>query len=151
MQYPVLFKNPREQKLLQLIMELCQIPAPTGREQKRWEFCRGWLTDAGCTDVIVDSALNVIVPYNLQKKDIVVIAAHMDTVFPDMEPMVMKVENGRLYCPGAGDDTASLGIPSAAIGTYVGGGAHTGDEYLDIMSLPKGLKIADKLLDRYII
>jgi acetylornithine deacetylase/succinyl-diaminopimelate desuccinylase-like protein len=109
MEYPVIFKDPREQRLLELIMELCKIPAPSGHEMLRSEFCRRWLTNAGCRDVMVDSALNVMVPYNLQKQDMVVIVAHMDTVFPDMEPMSMKIENGCLYCPGAGDDTASLG------------------------------------------
>ena len=109
MQYPVIFQNQRQQKLLQLIMELCQIPAPSGHEEKRAEFCRRWFDNAGCSDVFVDSALNVIVPYNMDKKDIVVILAHMDTVFPDTEPMPMRIDNGRLYCPGVGDDTASLG------------------------------------------
>ena len=34
--------------------------------------------------------------------------AHIDTVFPDLEPMPMREENGRLYCPGVGDDTANV-------------------------------------------
>ncbi len=38
----------------------------------------------------------------------VVVMAHMDTVFPDMEPMPMREEGEKLYCPGVGDDTANL-------------------------------------------
>lgn len=41
-------------------------------------------------------------------QDIVVIMAHIDTVFPDLQPMPMREEAGRLYCPGVGDDTANV-------------------------------------------
>ena len=34
--------------------------------------------------------------------------AHIDTVFPDLEPMPMCEKAGRLYCPGVGDDTANV-------------------------------------------
>ena len=34
--------------------------------------------------------------------------AHIDTVFPDLQPMPMREEAGRLYCPGVGDDTANV-------------------------------------------
>ena len=34
--------------------------------------------------------------------------AHMDIVFPDLEPLTMKQEGRRLYAPGIGDDTANL-------------------------------------------
>jgi len=33
--------------------------------------------------------------------------AHSDVVFPDTDPLPLKVENGRIYCPGVGDDTAN--------------------------------------------
>lgn len=36
----------------------------------------------------------------------------------------------------------SLGIPAATFGLYLGGGAHTREEYLEISSLTPGLKIA---------
>jgi len=38
--------------------------------------------------------------------DLMVFMAHSDVVFPDTEPLPLKVENGRIYCPGVGDDTA---------------------------------------------
>ena len=33
--------------------------------------------------------------------------AHSDVVFPDTTPLPLKIENGRIYCPGVGDDTAN--------------------------------------------
>ena len=48
-------------------------------------------------------------PVGLDRYDeMVVIMAHTDTVFPDMEPMPLREENGRIYCPGVGDDTTNL-------------------------------------------
>ncbi|MCI5489551.1 MAG: M20/M25/M40 family metallo-hydrolase [Enterocloster aldenensis] len=34
--------------------------------------------------------------------------AHTDVVFPDEEELPLRVEEGRIYCPGVGDDTACL-------------------------------------------
>ena len=34
--------------------------------------------------------------------------AHTDVVFPDETELPLKVENGRICCPGVGDDTACL-------------------------------------------
>jgi di/tripeptidase len=45
----------------------------------------------------------------------------------------------------------SLGIPAICPGLYLGGGAHTREEWLEIKSLETGLKIAAELiLDYYI-
>lgn len=37
-----------------------------------------------------------------------VFAAHLDIVFPDEEPLPLSERDGRLYCPGIGDDTACV-------------------------------------------
>lgn len=93
----------------QLLLTMAQIPAPSHHEEKRMEFCRKWLTDMGAEGVYTDSALNVIYPFHVEDhKPIVVFMAHMDVVFPDTAPLPLKEENGRIYCPGVGDDTANL-------------------------------------------
>lgn len=98
-------------ELQELVCSLCRIPAPTGQEEARAQFCKSWLEDAGYTDVFVDEANNVICPVGVSDgRDVVIFMAHMDTVFPDTEPMPMRKEDGRLYCPGAGDDTANLAV-----------------------------------------
>lgn len=90
---------------------MCQIPAPSYHEEQRAAFCKNWLEKNGAEGVTVDAAKNVIFPINAEGSDrLTLFAAHMDTVFPDLEPMPMREENGRLYCPGAGDNTGSVAI-----------------------------------------
>lgn len=91
--------------------ELCRIPAPSGHEEKRAEYCKNWLSARGCQGVYIDSANNVIFPYMCEGSDkITVIAAHTDTVFPDTEPMEYREQDGKIFCPGVGDDTASVAV-----------------------------------------
>lgn len=49
-----------KQELLELTLQLCQIPAPTGKEDARAAFCRDWLRRSGAGDVTIDRAKNVI-------------------------------------------------------------------------------------------
>lgn len=92
-----------------LLLELAQIPAPSNQEEKRAEFCKSWLENQGAERVYIDDALNVILPIGCSdSNDLVVILAHSDVVFPDTEPLPLRIEQGRVYCPGVGDDTASV-------------------------------------------
>lgn len=43
----------------------------------------------------------------------------------------------------------SLGIPAICVGTYQGGGVHTREEYLEISSIPIGLRITAELILEY--
>ena len=91
-----------------LLIELAQIPAPSNHEEKRAEFCKAWLEAQGAEGVYIDEALNVIYPVGCEGADsITVYMAHSDVVFPDTDPLPLKIENGRIYCPGVGDDTAN--------------------------------------------
>ena len=100
-----------QQALVDLIARLCAIPAPSNHEQQRAAFCRQWLEEAGAREVFIDDALNVICPIGCEGDGPVsLFAAHTDTVFPDTEPFTPRVENGRMYCPGVGDDTANLAV-----------------------------------------
>ncbi len=97
--------------LLELLRSLCRIPAPSHHEKARADFCQNWLEQAGATGVYVDSALNVIFPLNCENDNqLTVFAAHTDTVFPDLEPLPYREDDNYIYCPGVGDDTASLAI-----------------------------------------
>lgn len=100
-----------DEELLQLHRDLCRIPAPSHHEGLRAMFCKNWLEQMGAQGVYIDEALNVILPVNCEGSDeITVIAAHTDTVFPDMEPMPFAEDDEKIYCPGSGDDTASLAV-----------------------------------------
>lgn len=98
-----------EEEAYELLKTLAKIPAPSGKEEKRMEFCRDFLVQCGAEGVYTDSALNVVYPVGVtQEKPIAVVMAHMDVVFPDMTELPMKEEDGKLCCPGVGDDTANL-------------------------------------------
>lgn len=97
--------------LMQTWKELCLIPAPSGKEEKRAEYCKKWLENVGAKGTYIDSALNVIFSMNCEgSNEITVFVAHTDTVFPDLEPMPYVDDGEKIHCPGAGDDTASLAI-----------------------------------------
>lgn len=95
-------------QVVELIKTLCAIPAPSHKEERRAAFIKEWFEAHGL-QAQVDEALNVYCGFGLEEyEDVAVIMAHTDTVFPDMEPMPLREENGRLYCPGVGDDTTNL-------------------------------------------
>ena len=97
------------QEHYELLLELAQIPAPSNQEERRAEFCRAWLEKMGAEGVYIDKALNVVWPIGCGgDKPIAVFMAHSDVVFPDLTPLPLKVEDGKIYCPGVGDDTASV-------------------------------------------
>ena len=96
---------------LQIIRDLCRIPAPSHHEEQRADYCRNWFEKNGFENVFIDEALNVIAPLNdQQSNDLVVIMAHTDTVFPDMEPLPLSEDDEFIYSPGVTDDTANLAV-----------------------------------------
>ena len=75
----------QEQEALALLKEIAQIPAPSGKEELRAQFCKDWLTAHGAEGVFIDEALNVIYPVGVEDgKPVMVFAAHTDVVFPDV-------------------------------------------------------------------
>ncbi|MFA7636176.1 MAG: M20/M25/M40 family metallo-hydrolase [Monoglobales bacterium] len=97
-------------EILYFEKKLCAIPAPSGFEDKRAEFCLEFLKSAGAENVYIDSAKNVIFLPDENAEKLTLFMAHTDTVFPDTEPMEIKEYEQKLYCPGVCDDTASVAI-----------------------------------------
>ena len=100
-------------ELLQLVRDMCAIPAPSHHEEKRAEFCKDWFIRNGFENVRIDEALNVLAPVGVDldgTDELDVMMAHTDTVFPDTEPTPFREEAGFMYCPGVTDDTANLAV-----------------------------------------
>ncbi len=95
---------------LNIIRDLCNIPAPSFGERRRAEYCKAYFESFGAEGVYIDEVNNVIFPLNCKEsREITVIAAHTDTVFPDTESYPeFHEDDERIYCPGVGDDTASV-------------------------------------------
>lgn len=95
-------------EVVELIKTLCAIPAPSHHEERRAAYIKAWFEERGM-EAEIDEALNVLCPMALDRyEDMVVVMAHTDTVFPDMEPMPLTESDGKLFCPGVGDDTTNV-------------------------------------------
>lgn len=109
----------RAAESLQLLLDLARIPAPSNQEQQRADFCLNWLRSAGAKNAYVDDALNVIYPIgDTGSNDLMVFMAHSDVVFPDTTALPLKIENGRIFCPGVGDDTANA-VALLTVAAYI--------------------------------
>ena len=98
-------------ELEELVRQLCAIPAPSGFEKKRAEFCRNWFVENGFKNVCIDDACNVIAPLQVTaEKPLLVIMAHTDTVFPEKDPLPFSEDEQFMYSPGVTDDTANLAV-----------------------------------------
>lgn len=92
----------------ELLIELAQIPAPSNHEELRAEHVKNLLLAFGAESVFIDDALNVVLPMGCEDGPVSVIMAHTDVVFPDTDPLPLKADGGRIFCPGIGDDTGNL-------------------------------------------
>lgn len=90
---------------------LTEIPAPPFNESKRGSHFAKMLKQSGLKNVKIDEVGNVI---GIRKGNgngpVLVVAAHLDTVFPAKTDVKVKKKGNRLYAPGIGDDTVSLSI-----------------------------------------
>ena len=93
---------------LSLLKILATIPAPSPHEDQRAMFIKNWLIDNGAQTVLIDEAKNVVLPLGWTGAPALCAMAHTDVVFPDTTPLPLREENGRLYAPGVGDDTANV-------------------------------------------
>ena len=109
---PKEFAVQNKDAVLTIIRELCAIPAPSHMERRRAEYCLAWLERNGAKGAYIDEVDNVIFPIGCEgSREITVVAAHTDTVFPDTESYPEFHEDEKnIYCPGVGDDTASVAV-----------------------------------------
>lgn len=91
-----------------LLCQLALIPSPTGKEQKKAFFIKSWLEEQGADPVQIDEAGNVYWLWGNSSREMTVFMAHMDTVFSEETRLSLTEKDGRLYCPGIGDNTANL-------------------------------------------
>lgn len=93
---------------LELLKTLAAIPAPSHHEDLRAVFIKTWLETNGAQNVILDEAKNVVLPLGDSARPMLAVMAHTDVVFPDTSALPVREENGILYAPGVGDDTANV-------------------------------------------
>lgn len=96
-------------QVVDLTARIAAIPAPTGDEGARSAFVADEARRRGLRDVKVDSLGDVVavLPGRTDNPP-VLLAAHLDTVFPAGTPLPIAEHEGRLMGPGVGDN--SLGV-----------------------------------------
>ncbi|HCR70855.1 MAG TPA: peptidase M20 [Anaerolineae bacterium] len=98
--------------LLDLAIQIQQIPAPTFEEKTRAEFVRDLFEKENLKDVSIDEIGNVYarMPGKVKNAKPLIVTAHLDTVFPRGTQLQVKKEAGKVIAPGIGDN--SLGVAS---------------------------------------
>jgi acetylornithine deacetylase/succinyl-diaminopimelate desuccinylase-like protein len=91
------------------LVRICEIPAPPFKEQERGRYFAARFTELGLSDVHTDSEGNVIGFYRGQSEEpLLVLSAHLDTVFPEGTDVKIRRAGSRLLAPGIADDAAGL-------------------------------------------
>jgi len=102
------------------LIALTEIPAPPFKEQARAKAFMEMLRQQGLSDVEMDAEGNVM---GIRRGTgaaggpVLVVNAHLDTVFPEGTDVKVKRQGTRLSAPGIGDDTRGLALILALIRT----------------------------------
>jgi acetylornithine deacetylase/succinyl-diaminopimelate desuccinylase-like protein len=88
-------------------IRITEIPAPPFQESVRAAYMKKLLASTGLR-VETDDTGNVIGEWTGASPDIVMLTAHLDTVFPPGTDVHVKQEGGRLLAPGISDNGTGL-------------------------------------------
>jgi acetylornithine deacetylase/succinyl-diaminopimelate desuccinylase-like protein len=98
-----------EPRMIDLQVQVCEIPAPPFHEEARGRELKRLFEEAGLRDARIDRAGNVLgVRPGKAARPNVVLAAHLDTVFPEGTNVKVTREGSLLKGPGIGDDCRGL-------------------------------------------
>jgi tripeptide aminopeptidase len=98
-------------RIIENIVSLTEVPAPPFGEKARGVLYRQMLVQAGLSDVQTDAEGNVFgYRRGTGRGPLIVVAAHLDTVFPAGTAVKVTRDGDTLRAPGIGDDTASLSV-----------------------------------------
>ena len=101
----------REAWTRQNLITLTEISAPPFMEEVRGRAYADMLRQAGADSVWIDEVGNVLAKRRgKSSQKIVVLEAHLDTVFPEETDVKIKMRGDTLYAPGVGDDTRGLAM-----------------------------------------
>ena len=95
-------------RILREWIAITEINAPSGHEQQRAKYIEGLLRSYH-VDVHYDSAGNLIaVRKGTGGGPVIVVDAHLDTIFQPGLQIKAEIKDGKVYAPGIGDDTRNI-------------------------------------------
>jgi tripeptide aminopeptidase len=136
-QLPIPSSNPKVRAALDILktdnawtlqqqVELTAIPSPPFKESKRGAEFKKRLEALGLKNIRVDTAGNVIAERRgVGNGPTVVIAGHLDTVFPEGTNVEVKHDGTKLRAPGIGDDDRGLAVVLAVVRAFEKAGVQT--------------------------
>ncbi|MCG8413302.1 MAG: M20/M25/M40 family metallo-hydrolase [Pseudomonadales bacterium] len=99
----------QEPEYIQEQLRITEIPAPPFQEEQRATYYLEQLRARGLMNSYIDEEGNVVaIREGTGNGPTLLIAAHLDTVFPPDIDTTVRFEDGRYYAPGIGDDTRGL-------------------------------------------
>jgi acetylornithine deacetylase/succinyl-diaminopimelate desuccinylase-like protein len=106
-----------QDRFVRELVALTEIAAPPFKEQRRGQAFMEMLRQAGLEDVETDAEGNVM---GVRRGSgggtaMLLVNAHLDTVFPEGTNVTVRREGTRLMAPGIGDDTRGLAAMLAVI------------------------------------
>jgi len=107
------------------IITLTEIPAPPFKETARAKAYRDIFIAQGLTDVEIDAVGNVTGLRKGGGEGLIIVSAHLDTVFPEGTPVKVRREGDKLFAPGVGDDSTGLATQLAFINAMNAAGIRT--------------------------
>lgn len=95
---------------LKELKTITEIPAPPFKEEKRAAYLLKRFQELGLKDAYQDKEGNVIGrrPGTANTGPVLVLSAHIDTVFPEGTDVTVKERDGKFFAPGIGDDSRGL-------------------------------------------
>jgi len=104
---------PMRERLVANLVMIAQIPAPTGGEAARVRFLLDRFTEAGLSDATADDAGNAVGRVvGTGGGRTILLASHLDTIFPASQSHDVMVEADRVVGPGVGDNALGAAIVS---------------------------------------
>lgn len=91
-------------------VSICEIPAPPFKEQARAEEFKRRMQSFGYADTRIDAEGNVIASLGKGDGPTVMIAGHLDTVFPEGTDVKTTRTGDKIAGPGIGDDCRGVAV-----------------------------------------
>lgn len=107
-------------------VEICEVEAPPFKESKRAELYARKFRELGLQNVRIDKVGNVLGERpGTARRPHLVLAAHLDTVFPEGTDVKVKREGTVMRGPGIGDDCRGLAVVLAVVRALKAGNVQT--------------------------
>ena len=133
----------REPATIEEQIRITEIPAPPFMEDERAAYYLEQLRARGLNDAWIDGEGNAVgrrpgvgnsignsVGNDAGNRPVLLIGAHLDTVFPPEVDVSVEFRDGRYYAPGIGDDSRGLAVLLAVIEVLAESGIETGADIL---------------------